>query len=681
MQLSFSQLVWLGAHTATEPTDLLQYAKQATLFEARETACLMLRQKFPQKNVTVIQTILTTTNTIAGFTEYNLAEFSAIQPATGLKNLFPGLKAINKIQLTSTAINDAINSLELNDNNNLLIVDIADSSLALLNAIEAAKQLHFFSAIYVQTANEPLYEGAATAADITAFLQTQGYVLQQTLGNDPDLPWLSFGLNPLWNSLQQAQETNNLISAELIQIKLQLSAAQQEVIANKQHVEQVKSEHAQQMESVQAQLNASKQELPKQEARINEISTALTAANKAKQDAEQQLVAIKQQLTATQQELATAKQSIELTKTEHKQQLEAANHQVSASKQELQKQEARLNEINTALAAANKAKQDAEQQLTGIKQLLTAAQQELTTAKQELAQTKTQSQQQTESNVQQALEQKLQKMFVDHAQQITKEVGNIKNHINTGLGNTAKQLEAFMGIQNYLERGIKPLSFHGWPISPDIGLYIAGLIDANNYDVIIEFGSGTSTVLMAKALISKQRNVQTKALTNTSQSNDIALQDKTFTDLPARIVTFEHNSLYHGKTTQALKDNGVDHLVDLVHAPLVDYQYKDSSQYLYYSCNEKLQELAKIFKGRKANILVLVDGPPGATNKNARFPALPHLINNLPEHSFTIIMDDYNRAEEKEIVGIWSKICESRFMSHTTEEIPSEKGLSVIKIG
>ncbi len=279
-----------------------------------------------------------------------------------------------------------------------------------------------------------------------------------------------------------------------------------------------------------------------------------------------------------------------------------------------------------------------------------------------------------------SLRQEFKKMFTDQTQQLNKEVNSIKIHINNGLGNTAKQFEAFIGIQNYLERGIKPLSFHGWPISPDIGLYIAGLIDTNNYDVIIEFGSGTSTLLMAKALISKQRGVQTKTLSMDSQSKQTVMQKQTFNDLPARIITFEHNSLYHGKTLQLLKDNALEHLVDLVHAPLVDYQYKDGSQYLYYNCKEKLQELAEIFKGRKANILVLVDGPPGATNKNARFPALPHLLNVLPEHAFTIIMDDYNRAEEKEIVDIWKKISEGRHMNINIEEMKCEKGCATILI-
>lgn len=632
MSHTFSQLVWLGANTASEPAGIVNNAAQVTLFEAREATCKALQQKFPQKNVTVTQIVLTTTNTTTEFTEYNLAEFSAIQPATGLKKLFPGLKAINSEQLKGTAVSEAIHALKLNDNNNLLIVDIADNNLALLKAIESAKQLHFFSAIYVQTANEPLYATAATGAEVTAFLQAQGYVLQQTTGNDPDLPWLSFGLNPLWALLQQAQQSNNALNAELTTLR--------------QTLEQQITEKKQQLEAATAQATASKQELQKQETRVNEINNALAAANKTKQDVEQQLAAIKQQLTTAQQELATSKQNAEQAKAEHKQQLETAN----------------------------KAKQDAEQQLAATKQQLTIAQQEL-------AQTKTQVQQHTEKDFSNTLEQKLQKMLADQTKHLTDTLNTVKNNLSWSIGNSAKQVESFIGVQNYLDKGIKPLSFHGWPISPDIGLHIAGLIDSNNYDVIIEFGSGTSTVLMAKALISKQRGVQTKAITNTSSTTEISTLENNFSDLPARIVSFEHNSLYHGKTAQALQENGVEHLVDLAYTPLVDYQYKDGSQYLYYNCNAKLQELANIFKGRKANILVLVDGPPGATNKNARFPALPHLLNILPEHSYTVIMDDYARDEEKETFSLWEKIAKERAYEISIETISNEKGLAILKLG
>ncbi len=234
MNHTFSHLVWLGASTASEPTGMLNNAARVTLFEAREAACKTLQKKFPQKNVTVIQAALTTATTTTDFIEYNLAEFSAIQPATGLKNLFPGLRAIHSEKLSCTAVSDAISSLKLSGNNNLLIVDIADSSLSLLNAIDAANQLHFFNTIHIQTANEPLYANSSTSKEITTFLHSQGYLLQQTTSIDSDLPWLVFFLNPLWDTLQQAQQ--NLIierqikdtaEKELGEIKKDLAEQQQ----------------------------------------------------------------------------------------------------------------------------------------------------------------------------------------------------------------------------------------------------------------------------------------------------------------------------------------------------------------------------------------------------------------------------------------------------------------------
>jgi hypothetical protein len=614
----FSHLVWLGAGMATEPENLFELAERTTLFEAREAACLLLKKQHPQENIVVKQMVLTAEGTPVEFTEYNLAEYSAVQAATSLKILFPGIKPLQSEQVKSIAVTEAINVLALESNNNLLVVDIADSNLALLNALHQNNQLNCFGEIHIQAGNEPLYAGAATTAEITAFLQEQGYLLQQTNSHDPDLPWLVFGLNPLWQTLQQAQQTINALAGELEQVKQQLKAAQQ------------------QLDSAQAQTTTNKQEAQKQETQKQEEHAA-----KIQQASEQQHQ-LGQQLNKKIAEHEALQQVLSATKT-----------------------------------AAEKSQADLTARIATMDMALKRAQQQLESAQ---AQTTTQLQQQAESELQQVLEQKIQKMFADQAQLLTKEVGGLKNHINTGLSNSARQLEAFMGIQNYLEKGVKPLSFHGWPISPDIGLYITGLIDANNYDVIIEFGSGTSTVLMAKALISKQRGAQTKTLGNTSKSNEIAVQETPFADLPARIVTFEHNNLYHGKTTQALQDNGVDHLVDLVYAPLVDYQYKDGSQYLYYSCNDKLQELARIFKGRKANILVLVDGPPGATNKNARFPALPHLLNTLTEHSFTVIMDDYKRAEEKEIITLWKNILEERSLFHELIEVVNEKGLAHLSV-
>lgn len=276
MAKQFSQLVWLGANTASEPIDVLNTAAHATLFEAREVACKALQQKFPQNNVTVIQTVLTTNNLNTSFTEYNLAEFSAIRPATGLKVLFPGLKATNNEQLLGTAINDAISALQLNDSKNLLIVDISDSSLALLNTIEEYNQLSHFSSIYIQTSNEPLYDGAPTSTEITNFLEAKGYMVQQKVGEDPDLPWIIFIRNPLWEALKKTQRDlkheqheKKLLSEELSKAKENLALQQDTNEALKKNIEKIKQDWS--LEKKQREENANTHEITWKNAATKEI--------------------------------------------------------------------------------------------------------------------------------------------------------------------------------------------------------------------------------------------------------------------------------------------------------------------------------------------------------------------------------------------------------------------------
>lgn len=200
----FSHLIWLGANIATEPAALISRAKQATLFEAREAACHTLREKFSDSKVNVIQSVLATENGEVEFTEYNLGEFSAIHSATGVLQLFPGLKAINSKTTPAIAITDAIQKLSLDDNNNLLVVDILDNSLNLLTALK--DQLFRFSEVYVLASHLPLYSTAITSKDVMVFMQNHGFILQDTRDTDLDIPWLVFSIHPLWDDLQKKQQ-------------------------------------------------------------------------------------------------------------------------------------------------------------------------------------------------------------------------------------------------------------------------------------------------------------------------------------------------------------------------------------------------------------------------------------------------------------------------------------------
>ena len=133
MNKHFSHLVWLGAGTALEPAGLLELAERITLVEAREAACLSLRQNL-QGSVSVKQHLLTADGASTEFTEYNLAEYSATNTASGLKKLFPGLKAVNTERISSTRIVDFINELAYRIQ--ALVADIAPDTLDRFHFVE-----------------------------------------------------------------------------------------------------------------------------------------------------------------------------------------------------------------------------------------------------------------------------------------------------------------------------------------------------------------------------------------------------------------------------------------------------------------------------------------------------------------------------------------------------------------
>ena len=228
----------------------------------------------------------------------------------------------------------------------------------------------------------------------------------------------------------------------------------------------------------------------------------------------------------------------------------------------------------------------------------------------------------------------------------------IINTINKTSLNATRQLESFISLQNYLDNGTHALSFHGWPISPDIALFLVQKIEENSYDLIIEFGSGTSTVILAKVIKNKQ------------QKN-------------LKLITFEHKQKYYDQTLKSLKIDGLENFVDLMLTPLVEYKYKDE-EFIYYSCKEKFESIKPT--KRQMKILVLVDGPPGVTCPLARFPALPHLLSVFSNQQIHLILDDYNRAEEKEIAKKWEELLEEKSILFQLESVPSEKGLYFCQI-
>jgi hypothetical protein len=261
----------------------------------------------------------------------------------------------------------------------------------------------------------------------------------------------------------------------------------------------------------------------------------------------------------------------------------------------------------------------------------------------------------------QALQDALSQLHSKQQETMKETEHRLRTDCNNMLTNAVRQLEAFIGIQNFMATGESLTKFHGWPISPDLGLFLLERIKTYSYDLIIEFGSGTSTLLFAKALSMQTRD---------------GCEPENWKNHPLtkRLMSFEHDAKYHGDTHRRLGSTSGAATADLIHAPLVDW-CDDTGSYRFYDCDAPLRAVSSCLGSGKARILVLVDGPPGKTCAKARYPAVPHVFSRLGRHHIDVVLDDANRSDEKAVIELWRTFWRTRGVRFEESTVALEKGL------
>jgi hypothetical protein len=119
------------------------------------------------------------------------------------------------------------------------------------------------------------------------------------------------------------------------------------------------------------------------------------------------------------------------------------------------------------------------------------------------------------------------------------------------------------------------------------------------------------------------------------------------------------------ETLFELQLSNLSDFVTLIHAPLTRLQI-DGVDYNWYDISTfETSELIDLF---------LVDGPPGMTQKLARYPAI-QVIKKYSSKSATVILDDAYRNDEKEIVQLW----QMQLPNSKLEFLNISKGIAVLK--
>jgi predicted O-methyltransferase YrrM len=220
-------------------------------------------------------------------------------------------------------------------------------------------------------------------------------------------------------------------------------------------------------------------------------------------------------------------------------------------------------------------------------------------------------------------------------------VRRIESRLGTELKQTFRQVEAIQNLSAVLPTSDVLPATRGWAASPDLLLVLVDQVIAQRPSLVVECGSGASTLWLALAL-------------------------RRF-GIDGRIVALDQDPVFAGKTRDFLARHGVSDLADVRDAPLEDFSLADGT-YSWYA-RRAWEDLTGID-------LLFVDGPPAATGAKARYPALP-LLREALNPAATVVLDDLVVPDMQETLRLWL----DAYAEFGSEILPLEKQAALLRKG
>lgn len=214
-------------------------------------------------------------------------------------------------------------------------------------------------------------------------------------------------------------------------------------------------------------------------------------------------------------------------------------------------------------------------------------------------------------------------------QDISKQLEKLRNAFRKELRESVNDIRLDALYQQLLMQHVfkqpEPLAaMTTWSIAPEFAWWLYQYVTTARPEKIIELGSGTSTLVIAAAL--KQLG-------------------------KGNFLSFEHDHAYYEKIRVLLQACDLQNHVELLYAPLEKLELAGDS-YRWYDLP---YDLIDHMIGRESLDLLLIDGPPAATNRHARYPAMLRLRDYCND-STAVLLDDAGREEEQEILARWIEL-------------------------
>jgi predicted O-methyltransferase YrrM len=215
----------------------------------------------------------------------------------------------------------------------------------------------------------------------------------------------------------------------------------------------------------------------------------------------------------------------------------------------------------------------------------------------------------------------------------------LDKEIKKEIRQTFRQLEALQNLSAVLPASDVLPATRVWAASPDLLVVLVDLMITERPSLVVECGSGASTLWLALAM----RRFK----------------------IDGRIIALEHDPVFGGKTRDLLARHDVGDLAEVRDAPLESFGL-DGQTYSWYA-RGAWEDLTGID-------LLFVDGPPAATAPLARYPALPLLTGSLSPVA-TVVLDDLVVPDMQKVLGLWL----DAYPDFGSEILPLEKQAAVLR--
>ncbi len=215
----------------------------------------------------------------------------------------------------------------------------------------------------------------------------------------------------------------------------------------------------------------------------------------------------------------------------------------------------------------------------------------------------------------------------------------VEKEVKTEIKQTFRQLEALQSLNAVLPASDVLPATRGWAASPDLLVVLVDLVITERPSLVVECGSGASTLWLALAM-------------------------RRF-EIDGRIIALDHDPVFGAKTRDLLARHNVRDLAEVRDAPLESFSL-DGETYSWYA--------RRAWEDLKGIDLLFVDGPPAITGHQARYPALP-LLGGLLSPVATAVLDDLVVPDMQKVLRLWL----DAYPDFGSEILPLEKQAAVLR--